>query len=70
MAYLVNMPKTCKDRSTNPEHALELLASVKREFDKSFDGGIFDATYVLEKLTDLTRHVRWLEGEAKNEVQA
>lgn len=70
MAYLTNMPATCRSRSTNPEHALDLLDSIRREFDKSFDGGIFDATYVSEKLTDLARHVKWLEQEATKERAA
>jgi len=64
MAYLTNMPQTCKDASTNPEYALTLLDSIKGEFDKGFSGGIFDPTYVLAKLETLTRHVKWLEHEA------
>ena len=67
MSYLRNMPKTCRDRATNPEYALHLLKSVKGEFDKSFDGGLFAPSYVLEKLRELTRHVEWLEKEAKKE---
>lgn len=70
MSYLTNMPETCRARSTRPEHALELLASVRREFDKSFGGGIFDASYVLEKLNSLTRHVKWLGQEADKERAA
>jgi len=70
MSYLTNMPETCRKRSTRPEHALDLLDSVKREFDKSFGGGIFDASYVLQKLRNLTRHVEWLEQEAEKERAA
>jgi len=70
MAYLTNMPETCRKRSTRPEHALDLLDSVKKEFDKSFGGGIFDASYVLQKLESLTRHVKWLAGEAERERAA
>lgn len=70
MAYLTNMPETCRKRATRPEHALDLLDSVKKEFDKSFGGGIFDASYVLSKLRNLTRHVEWLEQEANKEFAA
>ena len=70
MSYLTDMPKTCRDRSTNPEYALTLLDSVKRDFDKSFAGGIFDPSYVLSKLRNLTRHVEWLEQEANKEFAA
>jgi len=64
MAYLTDMPGTCKARATNPEYALVLLDSIQQEFAKSFAGGIFDASYVLSKLSSLTRHVTWLEQEA------
>ena len=67
MAYLENMRKTCTDRATNPEYPLELLKSITSEFNKALDGGIFDASYVLSKIVPLTRHVKWLEGEAENE---
>lgn len=70
MSYLTNMPQTCRDRATRPEHALDLLDSVKREFDKSFAGGIFDASYALQKLESLTRHVKWLGQEADKERAA
>ena len=70
MSYLTNMPETCRQRATRPEHALDLLDSVKKEFDKSFDGGIFDARYVLGKLNSLTRHVEWLRQEADRERAA
>lgn len=70
MAYLTNMPDLCRSRATRPEHALDLLDSVRKEFDKSFAGGIFDPSYVLQKLRDLTRHVEWLEGEAVREREA
>lgn len=69
MAYLVNMPETCKSRATNPEYPLTLLDSIQKEFQKSLDGGIFDATYVLTKLDTLTRHVEWLEQMAREERQ-
>lgn len=70
MPYLTNMPETCRANATNPEYALSLLDSIKREFDKGFNGGIFDATYVLEKLGTLTRHVEWLERKAVEEFAA
>ncbi len=70
MSYLTNMPETCRTRATRPEQALDLLDSVKKEFDKSFNGGIFDATYVLSKLRSLTRHVEWLEQETDRERAA
>jgi hypothetical protein len=70
MAYLTNMPQTCRSRATNPEFALTLLDSIKQEFDKSFNGGIFDASYVLQKLQSLTTHVEWLEQEAISEFAA
>lgn len=70
MAYLTNMPDLCRQRATRPEHALDLLDSMKREFDKSFDGGIFDPVYVLQKLDSLRRHVKWLEHEANKEFAA
>lgn len=70
MAYLVDMPATCRARSTNPDYALHLLESISCEFDKGFNGGIFDASYVLSKLATLTRHVEWLEQEAIRERQA
>ena len=69
MPYLTNMPKTCRDRATNPEYPLTLLDSVKKEFDKGLDGGIFDPGYVLDKLEVLTRHVKWLEQEAAKGAQ-
>jgi hypothetical protein len=67
MAYLPNMPETCKRAATRPEHALDLLESIQGEFNKGFNGGIFDASYVLAKLDTLTRHVQWLEKEATKE---
>lgn len=67
MAYLQDMPATCRARATNPEYPLELLKSVSNEFDKGLNGGIFDATYVLDKLGTLTRHVKWLEEQAEQE---
>jgi len=70
MSYLTNMPATCKSRATNPEYALTLLDSMKKEFDKGMSGGIFDASYVLAKLETLTRHVAWLEQEAIKERSA
>ena len=70
MAYLVDMPATCKARATNPEFALELLKSINGEFAKSFGGGIFDASYVLGKLEILTRHVKWLEDQAREQFAA
>lgn len=70
MAYLTDMPKTCRDRSTNPEFPLHLLKSISGEFDKGLNGGIFDASYVLSKLDSLTRHVEWLEHMAKEERAA
>ena len=70
MAYLTDMPKTCRDRATRPEHALDLLDSVRKEFDKGFNGGIFDPGYVLQKLDTLRRHVKWLQGEAERERAA
>ena len=70
MAYLTDMRKTCTDRATNPEWPLELLKSISGEFDKGLNGGIFDASYVLSKLVPLTRHVKWLEGQAEIEWAA
>ena len=70
MAYLTDMPGTCRARSTRPEHALDLLDSLRREFDKSFGGDIFDATYAREKLESLLSHVKWLEQEANKESRA
>ena len=70
MAYLNNMRKTCTDRATNPEWPLELLKSINGEFDKGLNGGIFDASYVLSKLVPLTRHVKWLEGQAREQFAA
>jgi hypothetical protein len=70
MAYLKNMPATCKSRHTRPEHALDLLESIQGEFDKGMNGGIFDASYVLSKLSSLTEHVKWLEAEARKENAA
>lgn len=70
MAYLRNMPKTCRDRSTNPEFPVYLLKSISGEFDKGLTGGIFDPTYVLSKLEDITRHVKWLEVQAEKEFAA
>ena len=70
MAYLTNMPKTCRDRATNPEWPLTLLKAISGEFAKGLNGGIFDASYVLSKLTPLTRHVEWLEQEASKERAA
>lgn len=70
MAYLKNMPATCKARATRPEYALDLLEAIKGEFDKGFEGGIFDASYVLSKLSTLTEHVRFLEVEARKENAA
>lgn len=70
MAYLTDMPGLCRSRATRPEHALDLLDSVKKEFDKSFAGGIFDPGYVLQKLDSLTRHVQWLQQEAVAERAA
>jgi hypothetical protein len=67
MAYLRDMPRTCRERSTNPEFPLHLLKSISGEFDKGLNGGIFDASYVLEKLESLTRHVKWLEHMAEQE---
>lgn len=67
--YLENMRKTCTDRATNPEWPLELLKSISGEFDKGLNGGIFDPSYVLSKLAPLTRHVKWLEGQAEEEAQ-
>jgi hypothetical protein len=70
MAYLENMRETCTNRATNPEWPLELLKSINGEFDKGLNGGIFDASYVLSKLVPLTRHVKWLEGQAEIESEA
>jgi len=70
MPYLRNMPATCKARNTRPEHAIDLLDSIRGEFDKGLNGGIFDATYVLMKLASLTTHVKWLEQEARQEMDA
>jgi hypothetical protein len=70
MAYLTDMPGLCRERATRPEHALDLLDSMKREFDKSFEGGIFDPGYVLQKLDSLRRHVVWLQNEAVRERAA
>lgn len=67
MAYLTNMPETCRKRATNPEYPLELLKSISGEFAKGLNGGIFDATYVLSKLGVLTKHVEWLESMASEE---
>ena len=69
MAYLTDMPATCRARATNPEYPLELLKSISGEFDKGLNGGIFDASYVLGKLETLTRHVAWLENMANEEWQ-
>jgi hypothetical protein len=70
MAYLVDMPATCKARSTNPEYPVHLLESISGEFDKGLNGGIFDASYVLSKLETITRHVKWLEEMAVEERRA
>lgn len=70
MAYLTNMPETCKRAATRPEHAIDLLEAIRGEFDKGLNGGIFDASYVLAKLDTLTRHVQWLEREARKEFSA
>ena len=70
MAYLTNMPLTCRRRATNPEFPLDLLKGIKGEFDKSLNGGIFDPGYVLAKLDSLTKHVKWLENEANREFAA
>jgi len=70
MAYLENMPETCRKRATNPEYPLQLLKSISGEFDRGLNGGIFDATYVLNKLESLTRHVEWLENMAREEFAA
>jgi hypothetical protein len=67
MAYLKNMPATCRARATRPEYALDLLDSLTREFQKGMNGGIFDPSYVLSKLATLTDHVKWLEVEATRE---
>lgn len=67
MAYLRDMPATCRNRSTNPEFPLSLLKSISGEFDKGLNGGIFDASYVLGKLETITRHVKWLERQAEDE---
>jgi len=64
MAYLNDMPKTCRDRATNPEWPLQLLKSIKGEFEKGMATGMFDASYVLSKIVPLTRHVKWLEQQA------
>ena len=70
MAYLVDMPGTCRARATTPEYPLDLLKSISGEFDKGLNGGIFDASYVLSKLDTLTRHVEWLEGQAREQFAA
>lgn len=67
MAYLRDMPATCRARSTNPEYAVHLLDSIQGEFKKGLDGGIFDPDYVLSKLEILTRHVEWLKDQADEE---
>ena len=69
MAYLNDMPATCRNRATNPEFPLALIDSIKGEFDKGLGGGIFDASYVLSKLDCLTKHVKWLEVQAEEEWQ-
>jgi hypothetical protein len=70
MAYLSDMRATCKARATNAAYPLELLESIQSEFDKGLNGGIFDASYVLSKLSTLTEHVRFLEVEARKENAA
>jgi hypothetical protein len=67
MGYLENMPETCREHATRPEHALDLLQAILNEFDKSFSGGIFDPFYVLPKIDSLRSHVKWLALMAKKE---
>ena len=67
MAYLNDMPKTCRDRATNPEWPLQLLKSITGEFEKGMTTGMFDASYVLSKIVPLTQHVKWLEQQAVEE---
>jgi len=67
MPYLTNYIATCKSRATNPEYPLDLLDSIRREFDKGLNGGIFDASYVLSKLDSIKRHVEWCEQQAREE---
>lgn len=70
MPYLSDLRATSKRGSTNPQYPLDLLESIQGEFTKGLNGGIFDATYVLSKLETLTRHVQWLENEARKEWDA
>ena len=67
MAYLNDMPKTCKARGTDPKLATHLLESISSEFEKGMTGDIFDASYVRSKLESLLVHVKWLEQEAIKE---
>lgn len=67
MAYLENMPKTCRDRGTNPHWPVDLLDAITGEFDKAFQGGIFDPSYVLDKLDKIRSHVVWLDQMANEE---
>ena len=70
MPYLSDYVTTCKSRATNPHYPLELLDSIRKEFDKGLNGGIFDATYVLAKIDTLRSHVSWCEQMAVKEFEA
>lgn len=67
MAYLNNYPETCRSRATNPEFPLDLLKSIKREFEKGMRTGMFDPVYVAPKLAQLTQHVEWCRLMAEEE---
>ncbi len=66
--YMEDMPGVCRKHATNPEWPLELLKSIRGEFDKGLNGGIFDPDYVLTKLDSLKRHVEWLSFKASEQV--
>jgi len=67
MAYLNDMPKTCRDRGTNPEWPLQLLKALTGAFERSLVTGAYDTRYVGEKMKSLASHIKWLEEHAKRE---
>ena len=65
----MNYREVCKAGSTDPEYALELLKSMRLEFEQGCrPGGLIAVGYLREKLDALERFVVWLEAVAVEET--
>lgn len=55
-----NYPELCRSRATNPAYPLDLLRSLRGEFEKGLAGEGISPDYLAEKAAALSRFVDWL----------